>query len=97
MTSITIQQLRQQIVPAPCHFSPFAQQHLTKLDTFCISQNPSPGAFTYIQKYRRNFLCMMASHPSSIAYLENTDDNIIYLSNADLCNPKLSKNYWTYS
>jgi len=91
MASITIQQLRQQIVPAPIDFSPFAQQHLTKLDTFCISQNPSSAAFTYIQKYRRNFLCMMASHPAAIAYLENTDDNIIYLSNADLINPKLSK------
>lgn len=93
MASITIQELRQQMVPAPSNFTPFALQHIAKLDILCLAGNPSPAAFTYIQKHRPNFLYTMASHPSAIPYLENTEDNIDfdYLSNAVLENPKISK------
>ena len=91
MASITIQQLRQQIVPAASNFSPFALKYIENLDKVCLAWNRSSAAFAYIQKHRPNFLCMMISHPAAIAYLENTDENISYLSNAVLENPKISK------
>jgi hypothetical protein len=102
---ITIQELREQIVPAPMKLTAFAEKNKSKMEQFYLSDNSSPAAFHYI---RQNFQLYTEDHqfgaellhsgltcnPAAIAYIENNinTDGEDYLRNTIFSNPSLTAN-----
>lgn len=93
--SVTNQDLRHQIVPAPWKLTAFAQENISKMSIYYLAENPSPAAFHYIQQHHSDsphiglLYIKLCQNPEMIAYIENST-NTDYLCHAILMNPNLS-------
>ena len=95
---ITIQELREQIIPAPMKLSAFAESRKSRIDSMYLADNPSPAAFDYIQQHYAdspytNLLHRgLTKNPAAIAYIEkNTGTDAEDFLNAPIfTNPHLS-------